>query len=104
MNFLTEHDIGNYEELTERCDAVSATSIRTRESFRDTEQRIADLALLGKQIDAYRKLKPVYDRYKVSKDKEKCLRGFEREIILARGGRQGDQYGRTRQTSVLRET
>lgn len=82
MNFLTEHGIGSYEELGERCDAVAAASIRTRESLRDTEQRIADLALLGKQIDTYRKLKPVYDRYKASKDKEKFLRGFESEIIL----------------------
>ena len=82
MNFLTEHGIGSYEELVERCDAVAAAFIRTRESLRDTEQRIADLALLGKQIDTYRKLKPVYDRYKVSKDKEKFLRGFEGEIIL----------------------
>ena len=82
MNFLTEHGIGSYEELVERCDSVAAASIRTRESLRDTEQRIADLALLGKQIDTYRKLKPVYDRYKASKDKEKFLRGFESEIIL----------------------
>lgn len=82
MNFLTEHGIGSYEELEERCNAVAAASIRTRESLRDTEQRIADLALLGKQIDTYRKLKPVYDRYKASKDKEKFLRGFESEIIL----------------------
>ena len=82
MNFLTEHGINSYEELVERCDAVAAASIRTRESLRDTEQRIADLALLGKQIDTYRKLKSVYDRYKASKDKEKFLRGFESEIIL----------------------
>ncbi len=81
MNFLTEHGIGSYEELAERCDAVSA-AIRTRESLRDVEQQIADLTLLGKQIDTYRKLKPVYDRYKASKDKEKFLRGFESEIIL----------------------
>ena len=40
------------------------------------------LLSLGKQIDTYRKLKPVYDRYKVSKDKEKFLRGFESEIVL----------------------
>jgi len=82
MNFLTEHGIGSYEELEERCDAVAAASIRTRESLRDMEQRITDLILLGKQIDTYRKLKPVYDRYKASKDKEKFLRGFESEIIL----------------------
>ena len=82
MNFLTEHGIGSYEELVERCDAVAAASIRTRENLRDTEQRIADLSLLGKQIDTYRKLKPVYGRYKTSTDKEKFLRGFESEIIL----------------------
>jgi len=66
----------------ERCDAIAAASIRTRESLRDTEQQITDLSILGKQIDTYRKLKPVYDRYKASKDKEKFLRGFESEIIL----------------------
>lgn len=82
MNFLTEHGIGSYEELVERCDAVAAASIRTRERLRDTEQQITDLVILGKQIDTYRKLKPVYDRYKASEDKEKFLRGFESEIIL----------------------
>ena len=82
MNFLTEHGFGSYEELEERCDAVAAASIRTRESLRDVEQQITDLAILGKQIDTYRKLKPIYDRYKTSKDKEKFLRGFESEIIL----------------------
>ncbi|MCF2671578.1 relaxase/mobilization nuclease domain-containing protein [Butyricicoccus pullicaecorum] len=82
MNFLTEHGIGSYEELVERCDAVAATSIRTRESLRDVEQQITDLALLRKQIETYRKLKPIHDRYKASKDKEKFLRGFESEIIL----------------------
>ena len=82
MNFLTEHGIGSYEELEERCDAVAAAAIRAREDLRDIEQQITDLTLLGKQIDAYRKLKPVYDRYKASKDKEKFLRGFESEIIL----------------------
>ena len=50
-----------------QCDDVASVSIRTRENLRDTEQRIADLAILGKQIDTYRKLKPVYDRYKASK-------------------------------------
>ena len=66
----------------EQCDTIAAASIRTRENIRDTEQQITNLALLGKQIDTYRKLKPVYDRYKASKDKEKFLRGFESEIIL----------------------
>lgn len=40
MNFLTEHGISSNEELVERCDAIVAASIRTKESLRDTEQRI----------------------------------------------------------------
>jgi len=82
MNFITERGIGSYEELAERSDAASAATIRTRENLRDTEQKIAELALLSKHIATYRKLKPTYDRYKASSDKEKFLRGFESEIIL----------------------
>lgn len=82
MNFITERGIGSYEELTERSDAASAATIRTRESLRDAEQKISELALLSKHIATYRKLKPTYDRYKASSDKEKFLRGFESEIIL----------------------
>ncbi len=82
MNFITERGIGSYEELAERSDAASAATIRTRESLRDTEQKIAELSLLSKHITTYRKLKPTYDRYKASSDKEKFLRGFESEIIL----------------------
>ena len=37
---------------------------------------------LEKQIDTYRKLKPVYDRYRASKDKKKFLRGFERDHLV----------------------
>ena len=81
MNFLPEQSIDRYEEFAERCDDVAVT-IRTRESLRDMEQQITNLALMGKQIDTYRKLKPVNDRYKELKDKEKFLRGFESEIIL----------------------
>ena len=45
MNFLTEYGIRSYEELAKQCDAVATSSIRARESLRDTEQRIVDLSL-----------------------------------------------------------
>lgn len=77
-----ELDIGNYEGLSERCDAATAASARVKADLRATEQKISDLSLLAKHTAAYRKLKPTYDRYKAAKDKEKFLRGFESEIIL----------------------
>ena len=82
MNFLTEHGISSYGELESKLTAVSARRDTAHAEIKRIESRSAELALLGKQIDTYRKLKPVYDRYKASKDKEKFLRGFESEIIL----------------------
>lgn len=82
MNFITEHGISSYEELAERSDAASAANARIKADLRGTEQRIAGLSLLKKNLDIYRKLKPTYERYKAAKDKEKFLRGFESEIIL----------------------
>ena len=82
MNFITEHGIDSYEELAERSDAASAASVPIKADLWETEWRIADLSLLKKNLDTYRKLKPTYERYKAASDKEKFLRGFESEIIL----------------------
>ena len=46
------------------------------------EQRMSDLSLLIKHTTTYRQLKPIYDEYRKSPDKEKYLRGHESEIIL----------------------
>ena len=81
-NFLTEHGIGSMEELTERCEAASASAARLKAELRETGARIEELTLKIKHVAAYRQLKPIYDRYQASKDKEKFLRGYEREIIL----------------------
>ena len=40
------------------------------------------MALLIKHIETYRELRPLYDEYRKSRDKEKYLRGHESEIIL----------------------
>ena len=71
-NFLTEHGIGSYEELLDRLKA----------NLRDAGAKIDELALKMKHVGTYRQLKPIYDRYKASRDKEKFLRGHESEIIL----------------------
>lgn len=81
-NFLTEHGIGSYEELTERCEAAAASAARLKTELRENGARMDELTLKMKHVATYRRLKPVYDRYKASKDREKFLRGYESEIIL----------------------
>ena len=82
VNFITEHDIGSYEELESKLAALTDTRDRYIASIKETESRIADLSLIDKYATTYRKYKPIYDKYKRSPDKEKFLRGQERRIIL----------------------
>ena len=82
MNFLTEHGISSYEELEEKAAAAASASDKMLAFVKSTETRIADLSLLMKHVAAYRKLKPIYDSYRKSSDKEKFLRGHESNIIL----------------------
>ena len=82
MNFLTEHGIGSYEELESRLAAVSERRDTTHTEIKRIEGRAAELSLVMKHAATYRQLKPLYDRYRKSGNKEKFLRGHESEIIL----------------------
>lgn len=79
---MTEHGIGSYEELLDRCEAATVSVARLKANLRDAGAKIDELALKMKHVGTYRQLKPIYDRYKASRDKEKFLRGHESEIIL----------------------
>lgn len=82
MNFITEHGINSYGELESKLASLTDRRDSVLASIKETERRIADLSLITKYSAAYRKCRPVYDRYKKSGDKEKFLRGHESEIIL----------------------
>ena len=66
-------------------------------AVKEVEQRMSDLSLLIKHTTTYRQLKPIYDEYRKSPDKEKYLRGHESEIILYEDYRQAkkqmQEYG-----------
>lgn len=82
MNFLTEHGISSYEELKSKLNAVSARRDTAHAEIKRIENRATELSLVMKHAATYRQLKPLYDRYRKSGDKEKFLRGHESEIIL----------------------
>ena len=82
LNFLTEHGIGSLEELSERCDGAAAATARIKADLRTAEKEMERLTLTMKHAATYRQLRPLYDQYRQSRDKEKFLRGHESEIIL----------------------
>ena len=80
--WLEEHGIDNYADLESRLAAVMEKRDAAHASIKEIEVRTAELSLVMKHATTYRQLKPVYDRYRQSRDKEKFLRGHESEIIL----------------------
>ena len=82
QNFPTGRGAGSWEELAERCDGAAAATARVKAGLRATEKEMERLTLTMKHAATYRQLRPLYEEYRQSRDKEKFLRGHEGEIIL----------------------
>ena len=82
MNFLTEHKIEQYADLVSRIEEMAAESGQAADALKNVEKRLADMAVLIKNVSTYQKTKPVYDAYRKAKNKEKYRSGQERAIIL----------------------
>ena len=63
MNFLTEHKIEQYADLVSRIEEMAAESGQAADALKDAEKRLADMAVLIKNVSTYQKTKPVYDAY-----------------------------------------
>ena len=82
MNFLTEHKIEQYADLTAKIAEVTAASEQAADSLKAVEKRLADMAVLMKHVAAYQKTKPAYDAYRKAKKKEQFRAGQEDKLIL----------------------
>ena len=82
MNFLTEHKIEQYAELTAKIAEVTAASEQAADSLKEVEKRLTDMTLLIKHITTYQKTKPAYAAYRKAKDKDKYRAAHESDIIL----------------------
>ena len=82
MNFLTENKIERYSDLESKIADILAAHDAAAKAVKEVEQRMSDLSLLMKHTTTYRQIKPIYEEYKKSPDKEKYLRGHESQIIL----------------------
>ena len=64
MNFLTEHKIEQYADLTARIEEVNAESDKAAESLKAVERKLSDMAVLIKNVSTYQKTKSGYDAYR----------------------------------------
>ena len=82
LNFLTEHKIEQYADLTAKISEIAAASEQASDSLKVAEKRLADMVVLMKNVTTYQKTKPAYDAYRKAKNKDRYWADHERAIIL----------------------
>ena len=80
--FLQENKIGSIEEMQERVDAATARYHELGDSIKDSENRLAEIAVLKAHIINYAKTRPVYDAYRKTGYSKHFLEGHRAEITL----------------------
>ena len=82
MNYLTENKIEQYADLVSRIEEMAAESGQAADALKNVEKRLAEMAVLIKNVSTYQKTKPVYDAYRKARNREKYRAGQEQAIIL----------------------
>ena len=82
LNFITEHQIDSYEGLESRLAEISAANDAAASALKDAERRLGDMALLIKNLSAYKQLRPVALELRNAKDKAAFRRQHESQLIL----------------------
>ena len=82
INFLTDNKIEQYADLTAKIAEIQTASGQAADALKTVEKRIADMAVLVKNISAYQKTKPAYEAYRKTRNKEKYKAEHERTVIL----------------------
>lgn len=55
MNFLTENNIRQYEDLISRIDELILDNEQTADSIKQAEKKLSDMAVIIKNISTYQK-------------------------------------------------
>mgnify|MGYP000800576074 CR=1 FL=1 len=82
LNFITEHQIDSYKGLESRLAEISAANDAAASALKDAERRLGDMALLIKNLSAYKQLRPVALELRNAKDKAAFRRQHESQLIL----------------------
>ena len=82
LNFLTEHGIDTYPDLENRVVEITAASDEAAAALKAAEHRLADMAVLIKNVTTYKHFRLVALEYRKAADKGKFRREHESTLIL----------------------
>ena len=82
LNYLSENNLMNIEDLTAKTDAATARFHELQVTIRETEKRMAELHTLKGHIINYVKTREVYAAYRMAGYSKKFVAEHEQEIKL----------------------
>ena len=80
LQFMQEHQISEYDQLTTEAEAASARFHAVTEQLRQTEADLAHTSELMGAVVQYAKTRPVFDNYKAARYSKKYLAEHEAEL------------------------
>ena len=97
LNYLTENNLLQYDDLEKKVEDVHSSYDRTGKELKVVEARLRKVQPLIKNISNYQRLKPVYDAFQKAKDKPSFKTKHEAELVIFEAARstllamQGDE-------------
>ena len=82
LNFLTEHEIESYPDLESRVAEITAASTEAAAALKAAERRLAEMAVLIKDVTTCKELRPLVQEYQRVADKKQFRRRHEGTLIL----------------------
>ena len=82
LNFLTEHEIDSYPDLESRVAEITAASTEAAAALKAAERRLAEMAVLIKDVTTCKELHPLLQEYQRAADKKQFRRKHEGTLIL----------------------
>ena len=82
LNFLTEHEIDSYPDLESRAAEITAASTEAAAALKAAERRLAEMAVLIKDVTTCKELRPLVQEYQRAADKKQFRRKHEGSLIL----------------------
>lgn len=82
LNYLTEHNLLDYDVLSAKAEATRGSYNDTRSKIKDIEKELKSIEESIHNIDSYRKTKPVADKLQTVVFKERYKREHESELII----------------------
>ena len=87
LNYLTENNLLQYDDLEKKVEDVHGSYDRTGKELKGVEARLREVQPLIKNISNYQRLKPVYDAFQKAKDKPSFKTKHEAELVIFEAAR-----------------